>query len=87
MAQKAAKAGVWNWDAASGRLILSPELYAIIEKTPKESEDPVDLWKTLIHPEDRKSSRLRLERALAGRIPFEDEVRILRPGDKCAGSW
>lgn len=80
MAQKAAKAGVWNWDAASGRLILSPELYAIIEKTPKESEDPVDLWKTLIHPEDRKSSRLRLERALAGRIPFEDEVRILRPG-------
>jgi len=79
LAQKAAGAGVWNWDAASKRLSMSPELFAIFGKAPDEPENPVQIWKNSIHPEDAKAARRRLEAILANRSPVEDEVRILRP--------
>ena len=79
LAQKAANAGVWNWDGDSKRLSLSPELHAIFGKTPDDPESLVDIWKNFVHPEDRKAVRSRFETALAGRNPVEDEVRILRP--------
>ncbi|MCX6565757.1 MAG: PAS domain-containing protein [Candidatus Aminicenantes bacterium] len=79
LAQKAAGAGVWNWDTVSKRLIMSPELYAIFGRAPDDPEDPAQIWQKSIHPNDAKAARLHLEAAIANKNPVEDEFRIVRP--------
>jgi PAS domain S-box-containing protein len=78
LAQKAAGAGVWNWDAVTKRLVMSPELYAIFGRAPDDPEDPGEIWLKSIHPDDTKAARRRLEAAIANKNPVEDEFRIVR---------
>ncbi len=39
LAQQAAGAGVWNWDRLTSRLVMSPELYALLGRSPETDED------------------------------------------------
>jgi PAS domain S-box-containing protein len=54
LASAAAKAGVWEWDLATGETIWSPQEYALFGLDPAAtpSTDVVETWKALIHPDD-----------------------------------
>lgn len=79
LAQRAAGAGVFNWEAATGHSVLSPELYAIFGKSPDEAEDSNKLWESILSPDDRMPFRQRIEETINKRLPIEEEFSIVRP--------
>jgi PAS domain S-box-containing protein len=66
IAQKAARAGVWDWDLATGEIFWSPELYDLcgIDRSVEPSRA---FWLAHILPEDRERAAARLELALEQR--------------------
>ncbi len=72
------KAGIWEWDVSSGRLVWSDQLKAIFGWPPDADPTP-EMAKAAIHPEDRS----RVESALQGlRAPpaeYDVEYRIFWP--------
>ncbi|MBN1939698.1 MAG: response regulator [Candidatus Aminicenantes bacterium] len=79
LAQHAAGAGVWNWDWAGNRLVMSPELYALLGRSPETDEDAVTAWTKAVHPEDRKALARCFDHAVRNKIPVDCEYRIIRP--------
>lgn len=82
LAQKAAGAGVFNWEVEPDRTFISPELSAILGKSPDNLEDPVKLLEIVTHPEDGQTLRQRIEDAVKKRLPIEVEFRIVRPDSR-----
>jgi PAS domain S-box-containing protein len=78
LAQQAAGAGVFNWERATNRLTLSPELYAIFGKSPDDPEDPFQIWENILHLDDKPALRRRIEEAVKNRLSIEEEFRIVR---------
>jgi len=79
LAQRASGAGVWNWDRVTGRLVMSPELYALLGRSPETDEDPSSIWNKSVHPEDRKALARSFDDAARNKIPIDTEYRIIRP--------
>jgi len=79
LAQRAAGAGVWNWDRVENRLVMSPELYALLGRNADSDEDPASVWNAAIHPEDRKALARCFDDAARNRTPIDFEYRIIRP--------
>ena len=77
-AQRAARAGLWDLDLASGHLDWSPELYELlgIDSTVAPS---FDAWAALTHPDDRADASARIVAAVAAGSPMRVEFRLLRP--------
>lgn len=80
LAQRDAKAGVWDWDLASGKLTWSDELFVLFGLDPKRDEASFDIWRTLVHPADLQAAEGRLNAALAAGAPLFSEYRIVLPG-------
>ena len=54
LAQRAANAGVWDWDLASDKVYVSPEYRDVYGMTP-DTPLNYDFWlNNIVHPEDRK---------------------------------
>ena len=79
MAQEAARAGVWDWSVARGGLYWSRELFQLFGLD--EARDPAtfDVWRAVLHPEDREAAEARIEQAVAERTPLSSEYRVLLP--------
>jgi PAS domain S-box-containing protein len=82
LAQRAAGAVVWDYDADTERMYWSPELREFLGVAPDAGEQ-VSLKAflcALIHPEDRRHVEARLRAALAKGGQFEAEFRYARGG-------
>ncbi|MBI5889704.1 MAG: EAL domain-containing protein [Nitrosomonadales bacterium] len=80
LAQRDAKAGVWNWDLVSGKLTWSDELFALFGLDPKTTAASFDIWRKIVHPADLQEAEGRLNAArLAGTALFS-EYRVVLPG-------
>jgi PAS domain S-box-containing protein len=53
LAQRAAQAGVWDWDIANDKLYLSPE-YRDLYGLPADAPVTYDMWLNFIYDEDRE---------------------------------
>ncbi len=76
--QRLAHIGTWYWDLEDNRVAWSDEVYRIfgVERSAQPSfEQSV----ALVHPEDRRMVRDRLEGARKGHRPLHDYFRIIRP--------
>lgn len=80
LAQRDAKAGVWDWDLASGKLTWSDELFALFGLDQQNTEAGFDVWRKLVHPADLQIAEGRLQDALAAGMPLFSEYRIVLPG-------
>lgn len=84
LAQRAAGAGVWEWDLLSGAMNWSPEMYLLIGVTPIASAPaPDDLraaWLAHVHPDDRPRIEQSLRAAADGEGRFDAECRVVRGG-------
>lgn len=78
-AQRAAMAGIWNWDLLTGKVTWSPELLDLFGLQATEHAS-LKTWERIMHPEDRKRAAANVERAIKDRIPLENEYRIVLPG-------
>jgi diguanylate cyclase (GGDEF)-like protein len=47
------KTGLWRWDAVSDELQWSPEMYELTGLDPETTTPTIELWESLLHPEDR----------------------------------
>ncbi|HEY8607860.1 MAG TPA: EAL domain-containing protein [Noviherbaspirillum sp.] len=77
--QRLTSTGGWELSLPNGRLQCSGEIYRIFGIERAGTEDDVNTFMQLIHPEDRERVLLAEERLLKGRAPLDVEFRIRRP--------
>ncbi len=77
LALSAAHMGVWTLDIKSGRIHWTSEVYRILGVT--EFDGTLEAWSRLVHPDDLPAMRSRFEEALARRMPFTGEFRVVLP--------
>lgn len=78
-AQRIAHLGNWEWDLKAQTAIWSDEHYRIFGYKPGEVKVDYDLFVNCIHQDDRDKVIKLMDKALAGKAPFEFEYRIVRP--------
>jgi len=79
-AQNLAGLGCWEWDAASGRVIWSDELYRIYGEERERFTPSYEGYLERVHPDDREQTRSTLARAVTDGRGFTFDERIVRPG-------
>lgn len=79
LAQRKAKAGIWDWDLFSGKLTWTNEMYLLFGIDPKISEASFDIWRSFIHPDDRQSVDDTFSEAVRNGIPLFNDYRIVSP--------
>ena len=80
LAQKAAGAGIWDWDTITGEISWSNDLYEIFGIDPCKNPASFDIWNRVLHPDDKEESNMRIQRALEQHGTLDSEYRIIRPG-------
>lgn len=82
LAQKAAGAGIWDWDIPGGLIVWSDELFRLFGLDPARDEATFSTWRALLHPEDREIAEQRIAAAARDRTRLMSEYRIvLRSGE------
>ena len=79
LAQRAAGAGTWDWDLATGQVEWNKELYELFGIDPKQGSASFDLWRSVLHPEDCQLASERIEQAIQDHTSLASEYRIVRP--------
>ncbi len=72
----------WDLDMAKGKIVYSDNLDQLVGSPEIE---PYCSWDTLletVHPEDRDRLSIRVQQALSGSAPFEEEYRVRMPDGK-----
>jgi PAS domain S-box-containing protein len=77
-AQVAAGAGTWNWDIPAGKLEWSEQLFQLFGLDPQNTAADFDVWKSVLHPDDRTLAEKKIEIAIADQVPLVSEYRIVR---------
>src|SRR5437588_864584 len=78
-AQNLAGLGCWEWDAASGRVTWSEELYRIYGVERERFTPSYEGYLERVHPDDREQTRSTLARAVMDARGFTFDERIVRP--------
>ncbi len=81
MTQRAARSGFWDWDMVTGKLTWTPEFHALFG-LPQSAEPSFELWREVVHPEDRAATEANIARAVEQKTPLEAECRIILPDGK-----
>ena len=80
MAQKAAHAGIWDYNILTGKLTWDEECYALLGLTPDNFEISVENWMERVHPEDRLAAQEAMDKALQGEEFYLDYRALLPDG-------
>jgi len=79
-AQKITHLGSWEWDAASGQLVCSDELFRILGLEPEQAVPSYRAFLELVHPADREALEKVVEEAFEKRQGVSSHhFRIVRP--------
>src|SRR6202030_498553 len=78
-AQRMSHTGSWKHDIASGRVIVSPEVYRIFGVRPDEVQSNTEFWLNRNHPEDAKRIQELFERSEIQKTDYESDYRIVLP--------
>ena len=79
MAQKAAGAGVWDWDFITDRMDWSPQMFELFGLDPSQATASLATWQAVLHPDDRLPTTARVNAAMSERRNLDLEYRIVRP--------
>jgi PAS domain S-box-containing protein len=81
LALRAARAGGWSWDIASGRIEWSSEQHLLQGIAPERVPRDYAAWLALVHPDDRAGFEAEIAAKLAGTdAEFHYELRVLDTG-------
>ncbi len=80
LAQRAATAGVWDWDMTSGELSWSDEAFQLFGLEPGSLDPTGERWLSVVHPDDRERVKTEVFSCLIDNQEFfQMEYRIMRP--------
>jgi PAS domain S-box-containing protein len=79
LAQKAAGAGIWDWNVMTGAITWSLYLYEIFGIDPEKNPGSFDIWNSILHPDDKEGANMRIQQALEQHGTLDSEYRIIRP--------
>ena len=72
LALDAAEAGTWEWELATGKNVWSKKLWRLYGLVPDSCEASYEVWRQVMHPEDRE----RIERTVVEAVRMEAEVNL-----------
>jgi PAS domain S-box-containing protein len=79
LAQRAAGAGVWDWNVTTNRIEWSSELFDLFGLDPQKSAASFEVWNSVLHPEDEEIANFRIDQALKEHTNLNSVYRIIRP--------
>ncbi|HEY8098259.1 MAG TPA: EAL domain-containing protein [Methylobacter sp.] len=79
LAQRAAVAGTWYWDIETNMLYWSDELYELFGLEPQKTQASFEIWRGLLHSEDRQQAEHLIKQAISDHLPLVNEYRIVTP--------
>ncbi len=79
IALRAAHAGTWDWDIATGTLIWSPEFFELFG-LPPDVTPSFETWLDTLHPDDREQAMEKINRSVREQSSLWNEYRIVVPG-------
>lgn len=79
LAQRDARAGVWDWVIASDACTWSDELFLLFGLDPATSGAGFDVWRRIVHPDDLPAAEQRIKDALTNGTTLYNEYRIITP--------
>lgn len=79
-AQRIARTGNWDWDAATGIEWWSDEVYRMLDLKRDEVEPTIDNFLERVHPDDRAKVRGAIDTAQEQLASYEIDFRVLHPG-------
>ena len=77
--QQMARLGSWSWDADTGRIWWSDEVYDLIGQDPARGPLSLAAFLERVHPQDRHFAAARLRAWEAGENRFAGDFRVMRP--------
>jgi PAS domain S-box-containing protein len=77
-ALRSAKAGTWDWDFSTGRLLWSPEFFELFG-FPRDARPSFDTWLAALHPDDRTPAMEKIDKSVKDHHDLWNEYRILLP--------
>jgi PAS domain S-box-containing protein len=77
LAQRASKAGAWDWNIRTGHIVWTPQMFNILGLDPTKTAASFEAWERAVHPDDLKTARLRIEQALKQKSPLNSDYRIV----------
>jgi signal transduction histidine kinase/DNA-binding response OmpR family regulator len=78
-AQRAASAGVWDWDVATRQSVWSDELYALLGLSPGCAPASYDLWHPVVHADDVAQASAEIQHAVDTCGALNHSYRIVLP--------
>jgi PAS domain S-box-containing protein len=79
LAERASRAGSWDWDIPAGTIKWDDELYAAFGLDPAEGEASFETWGRMLHPDDAEAATARIEAALRDHTALASEYRVTLP--------
>jgi PAS domain S-box-containing protein len=80
LAQSAGGVGVWDYDLVSGKSFWSETMWTIYGVQPVPAGQVQQVWRSLLHPEDRERLEAHVTTLFASvHESFREEYRIVRP--------
>jgi PAS domain S-box-containing protein len=73
--------GVWDWDLSTSVVKHNAQWCRLLGIDESFLEHPVDIFATLLHPDDRATAMLAIERCLKGEAVYSSEHRMVRKDD------
>jgi len=78
-AQRAAAAGIWDWQLGTDTMYWSPEMRSLFGIDSSTAEVSLDTWRRSVHAEDLDDARKRTLDAIQGATALTSEYRIVLP--------
>ena len=79
LAQRAAQAGIWEWDIAKEQMIWTDELFFLFGLNPHFATASFDCWRNIIHSADREKAAAEVFETFRNGTPLFSEYRIVLP--------
>jgi PAS domain S-box-containing protein len=77
--QRLSRTGNWRWNASTGKLTWSQELFRIYGLDPQTTNPSMDLFWERVHPDDRIGLQRDFESAVREKRDLEREFRMVTP--------
>lgn len=77
MAERAARAGLWDWEIGTGEFRWTQGLYLIFGLDPERASASMETWEAVVHPDDLAGARSAIESSLRTRTPMLNRYRVL----------